>query len=150
MAEAVLARCKAKPPDIAIHAAAVSDYRPRVKHDQKIKKHGDTLTLELERTTDVLGSMRKVFGFTGFLVGFAAETENLIPNAMDKLRRKDCDLVVANDVSRADTGFDSEDNEVILCLPSGSTERLPKQSKRVLADEIIRRVLLLAREKLGS
>jgi phosphopantothenoylcysteine synthetase/decarboxylase len=150
MADAVHAHCKATPPDIAIHTAAVSDYRPRVKQEQKIKKHAETLTLELERTPDVLGSMRKVCSFTGFLVGFAAETENLIPNAMDKLRQKDCDLIIANDVSRADTGFDSEDNEVILCLPSGSTETLPKQPKRILADEIIRRVLSLAREKLPS
>jgi phosphopantothenoylcysteine synthetase/decarboxylase len=148
MADAVQALCKASPPDIAIHAAAVSDYRPRVNQEQKIKKNAETLTFELERTPDILGSMRKVCGFTGFLVGFAAETENLISNAMDKLRRKECDLIVANDVSRADVGFDSGDNEVILCFPSGSTEPLPKQSKRILADEIIRRVLSLAREKL--
>jgi len=147
MADAVEAECRTAPPEIAIHAAAVADYRPRVMQSQKIKKHADTLTLELERTPDVLGSMRPVFGFTGFLVGFAAETENLIANAMDKLRRKACDLVVANDVGRADTGFDSEENEVILCFPSGTTETLPKQSKRELAREIIRRVVALAAQK---
>lgn len=135
-------------PDIAIHAAAVADYRPRSTQPQKIKKHSETLTLELERTPDVLGSMRTDFGFTGFLVGFAAETENLVPNAMDKLRRKGCDLVIANDVSRRDTGFDSEENEVILCFPSGTTESLPKQSKRELAREIIRRVVALAAQKI--
>jgi phosphopantothenoylcysteine synthetase/decarboxylase len=118
-----------------------------VRQEQKIKKHADTLTLELERTPDVLGSMRTTCAFTGVLVGFAAETENLIPNAMEKLRSKGCDLVVANDVSRADTGFDSEENEVILCFPSGITEPLPKQSKRELAREIIRRVVALAAQK---
>jgi phosphopantothenoylcysteine decarboxylase/phosphopantothenate--cysteine ligase len=147
MADAVQAHCEAAPPDIAIHAAAVADYRPRVKHEQKIKKHTDTLTLELERTPDVLGSMRAACSFTGFLVGFAAETETLVPNAMDKLQRKRCDLVIANDVSREDTGFDSEENEVILCLPSGAAEPLPKQSKRQLAHEIIRRVVTLAAQK---
>lgn len=148
MADAVRSLCETNGPDIAIHAAAVADYRPSVRHNQKIKKHTGTLTLDLERTIDVLGSMRSAFGFAGFLVGFAAETENLIPNAMDKLRRKGCDLVIANDVSRPDTGFDSDENEVVLCFPSGETEMLPKQSKHVLARQIIRRVAELAREKL--
>ena len=147
MADAVQVASKAPAPDIAIHAAAVADYRQRVRQEQKIKKHAETFTLELERTTDVLGSMRSVFGFKGFLVGFAAETENLIPNAMEKLQRKSCDLVIANDVGRADTGFDSEENEVILCFPSGKTESLPKQTKRELAREIIRRVVALAAQK---
>ncbi len=97
--------------------------------------------IELERTPDVLGSMRAGFGFRGLLVGFAAETENLVANALEKLCRKQCDLVIANDVSRGDSGFDSDENEVILCFPGGSTETLPKQSKRALAREIIRRVV---------
>lgn len=147
MADTVKDLCAKAMPDIAIHAAAVADYRPKTVPAHKIKKQADTITLELELTTDVLGSMRSVFGFGGFLVGFAAETENLIANAMDKLQRKACDLVIANDVSRADTGFDSEENEVILCFPSGKTELLPKQSKRALAHEIIRRVVVLAAEK---
>lgn len=147
MWEAVQAFCKATRPDIAIHAAAVADYRPKTVQSQKIKKRDETLTLELERTPDVLGSMRNAFGYQGFLVGFAAETEHLVENAMTKLQRKGCDLVIANDVSRSDTGFDSAENEVILCFPSGKTEPLPKQSKRSLAREIIRRVAMLAAEK---
>ena len=122
LAAAVQAQCREAPPGIAIHAAAVSDYRPRERREQKIKKEAETMVLELERTTDVLGSMRAVYGFTGFLVGFAAETENLVANAMSKLQRKGCDLVIANDVSRTDTGFDSEENEVTLCFPNGDTE----------------------------
>jgi phosphopantothenoylcysteine synthetase/decarboxylase len=148
MAGAVRAICHARPPDIAIHAAAVADYRPRRRQEQKIKKQTDMMTLELERTPDVLGSMRSTFGFTGYLVGFAAETENLIQNAMEKLQRKGCDLMIANDVSRSDRGFDSDENEVVLCHPSGQTEPLPLQSKRELARQIIRRVEVLAREKL--
>lgn len=150
MWEAVRKLCEDGAPDIAIHAAAVADYRPKSVQSQKIKKHGATLTLELERTPDVLGSMRSVFGFPGYLVGFAAETEHLVVNAMGKLERKGCDMVVANDVSREDTGFDSGENEVILCFPSGKTELLPKQSKRSLAREIIRRVVALAAEKANS
>jgi len=134
-------------PDIAILAAAVADYRPKTVQSQKIKKQADALTLELERTPDILGSMRSVFGFTGVLAGFAAETENLIANAQDKLRRKGCDLIAANDVSHSDRGFDSDENEVILCFPSGSTEILTKQSKRTLAREIVRRCVALVEKK---
>jgi phosphopantothenoylcysteine synthetase/decarboxylase len=92
--------------------------------------------------------MRSSYAFTGFLVGFAAETENLVANAMSKLERKGCDLVIANDVSRTDAGFDSEENEVILCFPTGHTELLPKQSKTMLAEQIISRVVVMAKEKL--
>jgi phosphopantothenoylcysteine synthetase/decarboxylase len=135
-------------PDISIHAAAVADYRPKSAAAQKIKKSEDSLVVELECTQDVLGAMRTVFGFRGFLAGFAAETENVVANAQEKLRRKDCDLVIANDVSRSDSGFDSDENEVILCFPSGPVEPLPKQSKRTLAREIIRRIVALAEDKL--
>lgn len=131
-------------PDAAILSAAVADYRPAVIHPKKIKKHNASLTLELERTPDILGSMRHPFGFTGLLVGFAAETENLTQNAMEKLRRKKCDLVIANDVSQPHTGFDSEENQVILCFPGGGLATLPRQSKTALASAIIQRIELLA------
>lgn len=122
---------------IAIFAAAVADYRPAVKAEQKIKKGAETLTLELERTEDILGSTRGVFGFRGVLVGFAAETEKLVEHAQDKLARKGCDLVIANDVSRPGIGFDSAENAVTLCLPGGRTQVLPQQSKAALARELI-------------
>jgi len=145
MFDAVRAICESdQAPDISIHAAAVADYRPKWVQTQKIKKSNDPLVIELEPTPDVLGSMRTVFGFRGVLAGFAAETENILPNAQEKLRRKQCDLVIANDVSRTDCGFDSDENEVILCLPSGLTEPLPKQSKLALAREIIRRLVAMA------
>ncbi len=135
-------------PNIAIFAAAVADYRPVAIASEKIKKHADNLTVELERTPDVLGSMRSDFSFGGFLVGFAAETNDLVGHAMDKLARKNCDLVIANDVSRTDTGFDSDENEVILCLPAGRTETIPKKSKRALSDTLIQRIVELAKQKL--
>ncbi len=121
----------------AIFSAAVADYRPAQVIPQKIKKTSATLTLELERTEDILGSVRTQFAFTGFLVGFAAETENLILHAQDKLQRKGCDLIIANDVSQSGIGFDSTENEVTLCFPNGKTTALPRQSKTALAHDLI-------------
>ncbi|MFN0076186.1 MAG: phosphopantothenoylcysteine decarboxylase [Prosthecobacter sp.] len=123
--------------DAAIFSAAVADYRPVQVVAQKLKKTADKLTLELERTEDILGSARSKLGFRGFLVGFAAETENLIAHAQEKLVRKGCDMIVANDVSQAGIGFDSVENAVTLCLPGGRTIALPKQSKTALARELI-------------
>lgn len=136
--------------DVAILAAAVADYRPVAAQTQKIKKQADTLTLELERTPDILGSMRSVFGFDGWLVGFAAETENLIENAQSKLRRKGCDLVIANDVGRKDTGFDSDDNEVVICHADGHTEPIPKMSKDELAAVIVQKCVALKASQLPA
>lgn len=122
--------------DIAIFAAAVADYTPSIVADQKIKKIDDGLTLELRRTKDILGSARSVMGFKGSLIGFAAETENLETNARGKLERKGCDLVIANDISRKDIGFDSSENEVLLVYPNRS-ETLPKDRKDHLAYHLI-------------
>jgi phosphopantothenoylcysteine synthetase/decarboxylase len=122
---------------VAIFAAAVADYRPVAVAEQKIKKSGARLTLELERTEDILGSAREPFGFAGLLVGFAAETERLVEHAMDKLRRKRCDLIIANDVSQPGIGFDSGENAVTLCLASGEVRELPQQSKEGLARELM-------------
>lgn len=125
---------------LAIHSAAVADYRPAQVHAQKFKKSESTWTLTLERTRDILGSMRHPLGYEGCLVGFAAETENLLANAQEKLQRKGCDLVVANDVSRQDIGFDSTDNEVTLVYETRDPEPLPKMSKRKVAALILDRI----------
>tara|TARA_B110000196_G_scaffold255718_1_gene225761 strand:+ start:1308 stop:1949 length:642 start_codon:yes stop_codon:yes gene_type:complete len=122
--------------EAAIFAAAVADYRPALFAEEKIKKTGETLTLELVRTTDILGSARSTFGFEGVLVGFAAETENLEANARGKLERKGCDLVVANDVSQSGIGFDSDHNEVLLVYPD-RVEPLPLDTKDHLAHFIL-------------
>ncbi|MGL5019724.1 MAG: phosphopantothenoylcysteine decarboxylase [Luteolibacter sp.] len=122
--------------DIAVFAAAVADYTPATVESQKIKKSDATLTLELVRTADILGSARQPFGFTGTLVGFAAETENLEVNARDKLRRKHCDLVIANDVSQPGIGFDSDHNQVLLVYPD-RTESLPFASKHDLSLQLV-------------
>jgi len=128
--------------DIAIFAAAVADYRPAHVPDQKIKKSGDTMTLELIRNPDILGDSRSVFKFDGILVGFAAETQNVEANARKKLKRKGCDFVVANDVSRNDIGFDANDNEVILVYPD-ETEPIDKDSKQHLGHLILEKAMAL-------
>ena len=127
---------------VAIFAAAVADYRPAAPSPRKLKKSAPSLTLELVRNPDILASARTTFGFTGTLVGFAAETDNLAANARDKLTRKRCDLVVANDVSRRDRGFDSDHNEVLLVFPDHD-EPLPLQPKSQLAAHILDAAILL-------
>ena len=128
---AVLPSCQ-----LAIFAAAVADYRPVETSPQKIKKDGETLTLILERTPDILGSARAA-GFKGVLVGFAAETEKLVENATAKLRRKGCELIVANDVSGPATGFDTDDNEITLLFANGEIRPLPRTPKTRLAEILV-------------
>ena len=122
--------------DIAVFAAAVADYTPATVEPQKLKKSAAALTLELVRTADILGSAREQFGFTGTLVGFAAETENLESNAREKLTRKHCDLIIANDVSQPGIGFDSDSNQVLLIYPD-RTEALPFASKHELSLQLV-------------
>lgn len=133
--EARIAGC-----DAAVFCAAVSDYRVAKVAPEKIKKTGDHLTLVLEKTEDILGSCRSVFGFKGVLMGFAAETGNLIANAKDKLTRKGCDFIVANDVSRKDIGFDQDQNEVIIFGADGTHKALPIEEKRVIGKELVKRL----------
>ena len=128
--------------DIAVFAAAVADYTPASVAAHKIKKAGATLTLELVRTPDILGAARGELGFTGTLVGFAAETQDLETNARDKLTRKHCDLIVANDVSKPGLGFDSERNELLLVYP-GYNEALPVATKHLLAHHLATAILKL-------
>ncbi len=128
--------------DVAVFAAAVADYTPACVQPQKLKKSGETLTLELVRTADILGSAREVFGFKGTLVGFAAETENLEANARDKLTRKRCDLIIANDVSQPGIGFDSDENQVLLVYPD-HTESLPTATKHALSLELVEKIIHL-------
>lgn len=123
--------------DAAIFAAAVADYRPAEVAPQKIKKAADELVLRLVRTPDILGSARSVFGFAGVLVGFAAETTDLIVHAQEKCSRKSCDLIVANDVSQPGIGFDSSDNAVTLCFADGTVQPIAQASKMMIAREIM-------------
>jgi phosphopantothenoylcysteine decarboxylase/phosphopantothenate--cysteine ligase len=131
--------------DVAVFAAAVADYTPVKVAEQKLKKTGESLTLELVRTPDILGGAR-ANGFTGTLVGFAAETENLEANAREKLAKKGCDLVIANDVSQPGIGFDSDRNEVLLVYPD-RTEALPAEEKEHLAIHLVEAILALAADR---
>jgi phosphopantothenoylcysteine decarboxylase/phosphopantothenate--cysteine ligase len=128
--------------DVAVFAAAVADYTVATAAPEKIKKTGGTLTLELVKTTDILASARGQLGFTGTLIGFAAETENVEANAREKLLRKGCDLVIANDVSKPGIGFDSDHNEVTLVFPD-RTEILPLATKHELAHQLVDVILSL-------
>ena len=135
--------------DVLIMAAAVADYRPAQVAEQKIKKGEGGLLLALERTVDILAAVAeaRAGGRPGLVVGFAAETENLLANAQEKLRRKKLDLIVANDVSASDSGFGADTNRVVLLTPDGRQEALPLMSKFEVAEEVLRRVAELWRAR---
>jgi phosphopantothenoylcysteine decarboxylase/phosphopantothenate--cysteine ligase len=125
--------------DIVVKAAAVADYRPKETVAQKIKKQGTSLWVELVPNPDILAELGKIKS-KQVLVGFAAETENLIANAQDKMRRKNVDLLVANDVTLPGSGFGSLTNSVSFLFPDGRRIDLPQMNKlevaRHLRDEI--------------
>ena len=138
MHEAVLKR--AADADVVIMAAAVADYTPDTRAPQKVAKEDGPLALTLVRTKDILaelGAMRAALGGRRpVLVGFAAETDNVVPNARDKRRRKRVDLIVANDVSQPDRGFDVPTNAVTLVGESGEVA-VPLQAKAGVASAIL-------------
>ncbi len=127
--------------DVVIMAAAVADYTPSGAASQKIHKESDTLTLTLVRTTDILAELgtQRAGRDRPLLVGFAAETEDVVASARRKQREKRVDLVVANDVSRSDAGFEVDTNEVTLVSAAGE-ETLPLQSKTAIAAQIVERI----------
>jgi len=135
--------------DVAIFAAAVADYRPVEIAEQKIKKVGEEMTLKLVKNLDILGSARECFSFGGTLVGFAAETENVVENARGKLLRKGCDVIVANDVSRKDIGFDSDENEVIFVFRDDE-ESVNKADKHRIAHSVIEMSIGMERDRQRS
>ncbi|MDB4712247.1 phosphopantothenoylcysteine decarboxylase [Verrucomicrobiales bacterium] len=125
--------------DAAVMVAAVADYTPIETSPQKLKKSGDK-DIKLKRTKDILGSMRQIFAFEGLLVGFAADTEELRQNALSKMKRKGCDFIVANDVSRKDIGFESDHNEVTIFQSDGSKDHIKKCSKQEIAEKILDKI----------
>ena len=140
MHQAVMSR--AGDADVIVMAAAVADYAPVDRAGQKVAKDGDTLTLLLRKTPDILGQLGQKRTATGggpLLIGFAAETKDVVAHAAAKRERKQVDLIVANDVSRSDAGFDVDTNAVTIVGPDGA-EALPLQSKARVAGEILNRV----------
>lgn len=147
MLQAVLANYSSV--DIVVKAAAVADYRPIQAHEQKMKKNGDKLVLELERTTDILQTLGEKKKHQ-LLVGFAAETNDVANYAMEKLIKKNCDFIVANDVSAAGAGFNGDTNIITVYDRSGELEKLPLMSKRAAADRLMQLIadrLLLTKDE---
>jgi phosphopantothenoylcysteine decarboxylase / phosphopantothenate---cysteine ligase len=146
MRDAVFANLE--PATVVIKCAAVADFRPSVESRQKIKKTSARISLELDPTPDILAELGVALGKQRgdrLLIGFAAETENLEHEARRKLETKNCDMVVANLVGQAETGFESDVNEVALALRTGEFIPLPKASKREIADQILNQILKLRR-----
>jgi len=127
---------------VVLKAAAVADYRPKQHAGQKIKKAEGPSEIALEPTPDILAEVGRRKG-SRVLVGFAAETNDLVANARQKLAQKHLDLVVANDVSQPGAGFDADTNIVKILDPAGGVEELPLLSKREVADRILDRVVVL-------
>ncbi|TYO97366.1 bifunctional phosphopantothenoylcysteine decarboxylase/phosphopantothenate--cysteine ligase CoaBC [Desulfallas thermosapovorans] len=132
--------------DVVVKAAAVADYRPRVTAAQKIKKNDAGMVLELEKNTDILMELGKRKKHQ-LLVGFAAETEDLIKNAREKISKKNLDLLVANDVTRPGAGFGSDTNLVHILYPDGKVEKLPLMDKLALSEVIWDKVIRLKEGK---
>jgi len=125
--------------DSLIMAAAVADYQPETVSEAKIKKDNASLVLKLKRTPDILGEIKGSF----MKVGFAAESENLVTNAKQKLEKKNMDLIVANDITEAGCGFEVNTNKVTLIDKNSKIEELPLLAKREVADRILDRVAAL-------
>jgi phosphopantothenoylcysteine decarboxylase/phosphopantothenate--cysteine ligase len=122
---------------VFIGAAAIADYRPAQRADQKIKKSGESITLSLERTPDVLSQVAASRANGMLVIGFAAETENVLDNAREKLRSKNLDAIVANDVTRQDAGFDSTTNAITILTKDSDPLVLPVLSKPEAANRIL-------------
>ena len=122
---------------VFIGAAAIADYRPVQRADQKIKKSNDSITLTLERTPDVLSQVAASRTNGMLVIGFAAETENVVENAKEKLHAKKLDAIVANDVTRQDSGFDSATNAITIITNGNDPIALPLLTKREAADRIL-------------
>ena len=140
MRDATLTACADA--DLLLMAAAVADYRPADVAPHKIKKGEAGLTLHMTRTPDVLAAVaaqRAASGFPRAVVGFAAETQDLVENARVKLAAKGLDLIVANDVSAQDAGFGAETNRVLLISREGEAESLPLMSKAAVAEAVLER-----------
>ncbi len=124
--------------DICVLCAAVADYKPANVLSTKIKKRAAKFSLELIPTRDILDSLGHRQDRQFLLVGFAAETDHVEENAAKKLREKNCDIIVANDVSGANSGMESDVNEVTILFRNGEKEKISRAPKRIIARELIK------------
>jgi phosphopantothenoylcysteine decarboxylase/phosphopantothenate--cysteine ligase len=123
--------------DVLVMCAAVSDYKPARVEPRKLKKRNTPFALELIPTRDTLASLPKD-DRSYLVVGFAAETHDLEANALKKLREKNCDLIVANDVSRTDAGMESDENAVTIFFRNGEVQKISRTSKQIIAGELVK------------
>jgi len=124
--------------DICVLCAAVADYKPAHVSSTKIKKQSDKFSLELVPTRDILNSLGQRQDRQFVLVGFAAETDHLEENATKKLRAKNCDIIVANDVSDANSGLESDVNEVTILFRNGEKKKISRAQKKIIAYELVK------------
>ena len=128
------------PVDVAIFSAAVGDYRVTNKKKEKIKK-SENMSLDLEKNVDIISHVSKHNSLRPrIVIGFAAETNNLVENSQKKLQQKKCDWIIANNVSNKNIGFGSDFNEVVI-LSDDKKEKIPRIKKSLLADKIVERVI---------
>ncbi|MBM3156594.1 MAG: bifunctional phosphopantothenoylcysteine decarboxylase/phosphopantothenate--cysteine ligase CoaBC [Chloroflexi bacterium] len=141
MRDAVLKAAAAA--DVLIMAAAVADYRPATVAEGKIKREAENLTLELVKTIDILAEVKGDL----IKVGFAAESDDIVPRATEKLKKKHLDLIVVNDITAKDSGFDADTNRVTFINRKGETEQLPLMLKSEVAHRILDKVVSLLAAK---
>lgn len=127
--------------DICVLCAAVADYKPAKVSPVKIKKRVDRMSLDLVPTRDILKSLGQLRDRTFLLVGFAAETDQIKKNALGKLRRKNCDIIVAND---ARIGMESDENELLILCRDGEMKKFSRASKKNLARKLVKIFLQIA------
>jgi phosphopantothenoylcysteine decarboxylase/phosphopantothenate--cysteine ligase len=133
--------------DVLVMCAAVSDYKPATAASHKMHKQRAPFALPLTPTRDILASLPKE-DRSFFVVGFAAETHDMEASAQRKLRAKNCDMIVANDVSGIDGGMESDDNEVTIFSRSGERKHISRASKKIIAREILKIIVQLCEKSL--
>jgi len=122
--------------DVLVMCAAVSDYKPAIRSARKIKKRKSAFALKLVPVRDILASLPRRHDY--LVIGFAAETHDLKKNAKKKLREKNCDAIVANDVSGSETGMESDENEVAIFFRDGETKTISRAPKKNIARELVK------------
>lgn len=132
--------CHAASSDVIVKSAAVADYTPAHKSDSKIKKKDGEMKIELERTKDILMALGEIKKENQILIGFAAETDNVVEYAKDKLRRKNLDMIVANDVKKSGAGFGTDTNIVTIVDKEANTQEIPMLSKNEVAKIVFDRI----------
>jgi phosphopantothenoylcysteine decarboxylase/phosphopantothenate--cysteine ligase len=133
--------------DVFIMCAAVADFKPREVRARKISKRDGLAQIELEPTRDILATVKLPKKKHVVVGGFAAESDSLAENAQKKLREKRCDFICANDITRMDTGFDADENELTIFFRDGSRREMPRNSKLALAREVVKICIEIAENR---